>query len=255
MLYQFLNSNRKEILHRCQTKVSRRFAPTKAPAAMENGVPIFLQQLTDTLQAEAATSIRDTSQSQATPAPTPIGRAAAVHGGEMLRSGFSVDQVVHEYGDVCQAVTDLAFDLKNSITTDEFRTLNRCLDNAIADAVTAFAAGTQTIINDQAQTVHTRLNSFAQEQRRLVAIAQQAYAAIKTGNIGLSGATGGLLIHALEELRALADRILPEMRELTPVAAEAGIGNASILNVPPGEIPLEDSRAMRSAQFPPTPRP
>jgi hypothetical protein len=50
-----------------------------------------------------------------------------------------VDQVVHHYGDVCQAVTELAVRRGSSITTDEFRTLNRCLDEAIADAVTVFA--------------------------------------------------------------------------------------------------------------------
>lgn len=39
------------------------------------------------------------------------------------------------------------------------------------------------------------------------------YAAIKTGNVGLSGSTGTLLFHTLEELRSLADRTLPEIRQ------------------------------------------
>jgi hypothetical protein len=42
-------------------------------------------------------------------------------------------------GDVCQAVTELAIELQIPIGTDDFHTLNRCLDNAIASAVTEYA--------------------------------------------------------------------------------------------------------------------
>jgi hypothetical protein len=74
-----------------------------------------------------------------TPVLSEIGETAARHGRELLQHGFTVDQVVHDYGDLCQAVTDLAFENLSSIQIDEFRTLNRCLDNAIADAVTEFS--------------------------------------------------------------------------------------------------------------------
>jgi hypothetical protein len=120
-----------------------------------------------------------------------------LHGAELLRLGFSVDQVVHDYGDVCQSVTELAVEQESVISTDEFRTLNRCLDNAIADAVTSFARAHQNLINDQAKTLQDRLNSFGHEQRRLVDVAIKAYSAIKTGHVGFTGATGTLLVHAL----------------------------------------------------------
>ena len=48
-------------------------------------------------------------------------------------------QVIHGYGDVCQAVTELADETSARITADEFHTLNRCLDDAIAEAVTEYA--------------------------------------------------------------------------------------------------------------------
>ena len=50
--------------------------------------------------------------------------------------GFTVSQVVHDYGDVCQSITDLALQLNAPINVEDFRTLNRCLDDAIASAVT-----------------------------------------------------------------------------------------------------------------------
>jgi hypothetical protein len=212
MLHEFLTSNRQELILRCREKVAKRFAPSEIPAAVDHGVPLFLQQLVDTLRPEQLTLVRKVDEPQPTPAPTKIGRAAALHGTEMLRLGFSIDQVVHEYGDVCQSVTEMAVEQKTDISADEFRTLNRCLDNAIADAVTSFGAAHQSMINKQAETLHERMNYFSDEQRRLIDIAIQSYAAIKTGNIGLTGATGTLLIHALEELRSLAERTLPEIR-------------------------------------------
>jgi hypothetical protein len=106
----------------------------------------------------------------------------------------------------------MAVEQKAPIDIDEFRTLNRCLDNAIADAVTAHGSDHQISLKDDAATLQARLESFAAEQRRLVDIAVKAFSAIKTGNIGLSGATGALLLHALEELISLSTRTLPEIR-------------------------------------------
>jgi hypothetical protein len=212
MLHEFLRSHHRELIDRCKEKVAKRFGPAEPPATMDHGVPLFLQQLADALRTEQSTPTRSIVHPEPTPFDSEIGRAAAMHGAEMLSLGFTVDQVVHEYGDVCQSVTDLAVEKKIQISTDEFRTLNRCLDNAIADAVTSFGLARQIRINDQAEDLHTRLGAFADEYARLVDIAMQAFSAIKTGNVGLTGATGSLLVHTLMELRYLAERTLPEIR-------------------------------------------
>ena len=215
MLHEFLTSNRDLLVSRCRDKVAKRFQPTEPPATTDHGVPLFLQQLVDTLRDEQSTHVR-AFDSEPTPSPTAIGRAAALHGAELLRRGFSVDQVVHDYGDVCQCVTALAVEQDVPISTDEFRTLNRCLDNAIADAVASFGSARQTSIDHQAETLQQRLVVFADEQRRLIDIADQSFSAIKTGNIGITGATGTLLAHTLDELRSLTDRTLPEIRLAAP---------------------------------------
>jgi hypothetical protein len=216
MLHEFISSNRQELIRRCRTKVAARFEPTDTPAAVDHGVPLFLQQLVDTLRVEQTTTIRHDNDSEPTPAPTEIGRAAALHGTELLRLGYSVDQVVHDYGDVCQSVTALAVEQGIAISTDEFRTLNRCLDDAIADAVSSFGSGRQRLIDRQAESLQERLAYFAAEQRRLIDIAIHSLAAVKTGNIGLNGATGTLLNLALTDLRSLPDRTLPEIRFTSP---------------------------------------
>jgi hypothetical protein len=219
MLHDFLTTNRQVLVSRCREKVSKRFEPTEARATIDHGVPLFLQQLVETLRDEQNTGVRN-GDSEPTPAPTEIGRAAALHGAELLRQGFTVDQVVHDYGDVCQCVTALAVEQDVPISTDEFRTLNRCLDNAIADAVASFGSAHQTSIDRQAETLQQRLVVFAVEHRRLIDIAIHSLIAIQTGNIGTSGATGTLLTHALEELRSLSERTLPEIR-LAPSSAKA----------------------------------
>jgi hypothetical protein len=212
MLHEFLTLHRDELIARCRHKVAKRSTRPVLATALDHGVPLFLQQLVDTLRREQLTADRSDYEPQPAPADTEIGRAAAQHGADLLQLGFSMDQVVHDYGDVCQAVTGLAVEVKAPISTDEFRTLNRCLDNAIADAVTSFGAARQTLINDQAATLHERLSYFAEEQRRLIDIAIHSYTAIQTGNVGPTGATGTLLIHALDELRALGERTIPEIR-------------------------------------------
>jgi hypothetical protein len=218
MLHEFLSANRQLLIARCKEKVAKRFEPTATAATIDHGVPLFLEQLVETLREEQTTHVRVGVDTEPTPAPTKIGRSAALHGAELLRRGFSVDQVVHDYGDVCQCVTALAVEQSVPISTDEFRTLNRCLDNAIADAVASFGSGHQTSIDRQAETLQQRLVVFTSEHRRLIDIAVQAFAAIKTGNIGVAGATGTLLVHTLAELRSLTERSLPEIRLGSPVA-------------------------------------
>ena len=213
MLYEFLNSNRDELIKRCRDKVVHRVNAPEIRATLESGVPLFLQQLSDVLYAETMTTKRAAAgHDGALKEPTSIGRAASLNGADMMRAGYSIDQVVHGYGDVCQSITEMAIEQNVGISADEFRTLNRCLDDAIADAVTAYGSAHQSELNDQAEILHDSLDQFSKEQWRLLETAIQSFAAIKTGNIGVNGATGTLLIHSLEGLRALAERAVPAIR-------------------------------------------
>ncbi len=206
MLHEFLTENRLLLIARCREKVAKRFEPAETAPMIENGVPIFLEQLAETLKGEQTTGARY-GDSEPAPVRTAIGRTAALHGADLLRCGFTVEQVVHDYGDVCQCVTALAVERATPISTDEFRTLNRCLDNAIAGAVAAFGAASKESADARAQTLQQRLVDYIADHQRLNAIARQSFTAIKTGNIGPGGATGDLLTHTLKELDELTDRL------------------------------------------------
>ena len=213
MLHEFISANREELIRRCKEKVAERFKPARVPPAIDHGVPLFLQQLVEMLRTEQLSAVGSGSvKSKAILSSSEIARAAAIHGADLLHQGFTIDQVVHEYGDVCQSVTELAVEVDAHISTDEFRTLNRCLDDAIADAVRSWGLSRQIVINDRAISLQARLDAFENEHRRLIDMALRAFAAIRTGNVGLTGSTGALLHHAITELQRLAQLALSELR-------------------------------------------
>lgn len=124
-----------------------------------------------------------------------------------------MDQVVHDYGDICQAITELAKVRGELVTVDEFHTLNRLLDNAIADAVFSYGHHRDRSADALgAEDLHQRLGTLADQQRQLLDTALKALDALKAGNIGLMGATGTLLEDTLMKLRVLIDKSLPEIR-------------------------------------------
>src|SRR6476646_11859029 len=117
-------ANRDELIGRCLAKVAKRSThPPISTGEINRGVPLFLDQLCDELSL-GPSDIHE------------IRKSALEHGRDLLVRGFTIAQVVHDYGDVCQSITDLAVETRSAISADEFRTLNRCLDDAIAGAVT-----------------------------------------------------------------------------------------------------------------------
>ena len=49
MLHEFLSFNHHELIRRCRAKATERYKPSEIPAALDHGVPLFLQQLVETL--------------------------------------------------------------------------------------------------------------------------------------------------------------------------------------------------------------
>jgi hypothetical protein len=224
MLHTFLTANRDELIRRCRSKVAQRNSPPVTSSELKYGVPLFLQQLVEALRCEQADSAAGHAVMSGPWSKTPVAlessRTAAMHGEELATKGYSVDQVVHGYGDICQSITELATQMRAPITVEEFHTLNRLLDDAIADAVSSHGRHhdhSADIPGDPA--LHERMGSLADEQRKLLDTALKALEALKAGNIGLMGATGTVLEESLMKLRDLVDRSLPEIRLATGMTA------------------------------------
>jgi signal transduction histidine kinase len=200
MLHEFIALHRDEIIRRCRAKVALRSIPPPTVGEIDHGVPGFLGQLRDALCLGETTS----------PA---ISRSAIKHGHDLLRQGFTVSQVVHDYGDVCQAITELAVELNVPIGTDDFRTLNRCLDDAIAGAVTEYGRErNQSGVDRESERGSERLGFFAHELRNLLHTSLLAFEVLKTANVGVAGSTGTVLHRSLMAADALIARSLAEVR-------------------------------------------
>jgi signal transduction histidine kinase len=201
MLQEFIEIHRDEIIKRCRAKVATRSVPPPTEGEIDHGVPLFLDQLVAALRSGGAKLNPE------------ISKSAVLHGHDLLLQGFTVSQVVHDYGDVCQSITDLALEVNAPIGTDDFRTLNRCLDDAIAGAVTEFGRGRhQSGIDGEAARGSERVGFLAHELRNLTHTALLAFEALKTGSVGIAGNTGAVLHRSLLATRSLIVRSLGEVR-------------------------------------------
>lgn len=200
MLSQFVVEYRERILALTRQKVLIRMAPRPTESEIEHGIPLFLDQMTEVLKEHGPPG--------ATTDPK-IGRAAAGHGGDRMRVGFTVDQLVHDYGDVCQAITELAVDLNVPIATDDFRTLNKCLDYAIARAVTEFERQRE---RSQVDHENERTGRLAHEMGNALTTAKLTFYVLKQGKVAIGGSTGMLLERSLNALSEMLDRSIANVQ-------------------------------------------
>lgn len=201
VLHEFLSTNRAAIIARTRMKAVAGHAPPATKKELANDIPVFLDQLIGTLR-------RPHTCSDA------IGQSAIEHGRNLFKQGFTVAQVVHDYGDICQAVTELADETKAPITAVEFHTLNGCLDDAIAQAVTEYELQREQTITEMGMA---RSGELAHELRNALGAATLAFETIRRGSVGSSGSTAALLGRSLKRLTALVDSSVAHVR------LEAGI--------------------------------
>jgi len=208
--------------------------PTRAAteAQLSNGVPMFLEQLQRTLIAEEAgqqdESVRISGASSGDAGTaSQMSLSAAEHGRELWTLGYTVDQVVHDYGDLCQAITDMAVERDAPFSVNDFRTLNRCLDNAIASAVTHFSAQRDVMLaRKQVADANERLGSIVHELRNSLGTAVLATKALEVGNLPIAGATGGVLKRAHGALQILIEQMIDQVRD--QVVAPVGSARFSL---------------------------
>jgi len=219
-LVEFLKTNEKAVLARIEEKSSALAGARPASEVPKSGLPVFFKQLLHVLERTPTDAINlDVDEAgmvraaiaAATghPFDIEVAKAAGAYGRELQDLGYTLSHVVHAYGAICQAITEIAIEKKSAITTEEFRALNRCLDTAIAGAVTVFhAARTEDLSNRETQ----HLGFLAHELRNALAIVNTSLRLIKSGAVGFGGSIGQVLDRALKRQQELIDRSLAEVR-------------------------------------------
>jgi signal transduction histidine kinase len=200
MLYEFVHANRQEIIRRCRAKVAIRSIPPPSEAEIDHGVPLFLQQLVEALHLGGTSTAA-------------IGSSAGMHGHDLLLQGFTVSQVVHDYGNVCQSITELATERDVPISSEDFRALNACLDDAIARAATQYGRERdQSVIDHEAVRSNQHVGFYSHELRNLLNTALLAFEVLKSGQVSIGGSTGKVLHRSLLSAYDLVSRSLNEIR-------------------------------------------
>jgi signal transduction histidine kinase len=228
MLYEFLTQNRKEILDLTEEMSLDLAGVRPSSEQLKQGLPIFYKQLLNVLQVEAilpreipridkngivrAAKENDEpamSKAMGRPNEAVVATAAGLHGTELLRLGYTLSHVIHAYGAICQSITAVAMRKKEVITASEFHDLNRCLDVAIAGAVTEY----QALRNSQESNREVEhLGFLAHELRNALAQVSISIQMIKRGTVGFGGSTGQVLDRGLKRIEELIDRSLTEVR-------------------------------------------
>ena len=211
MLRDFVQSNREELISRSRAKVSARRSPSTSTDELEQGVPLFLTQLSETLRLDPAASPVSSGA---------IAAGAARQGRALLALGSTISEVAHGYADVCEAITELAVERRVPITAQECHTLTRCLDTAVAEAVTEYAR-----LRDEATAHHDleHRGEIAHALRNRLHTALLSLKVLEAGKVGASGGSAGaLLARSLAAIGDLADGMASELREEASPRTVAG---------------------------------
>lgn len=216
-MYKFLSNNRDELIARCKAAVALRPKRAATEPQLRHGVPMFLDQLERTLRAESDGHMDESMRLSGASggdalALSEMSVSATTHGKQLWELGYTLDQVVHDYGDLCQAITGLAVERDAPFSIDEFRTLNRCLDNAIATAVTEFGAQRDLILARRTADANERLGVIVHELRNSLGTATLAAKALEVGSLPISGATGTVLKRSHAALEVLIEELVSEVR-------------------------------------------
>jgi signal transduction histidine kinase len=174
-LHEFMREHRAAILERCARKIAR-----------GDDLPEYFDELVTALT-------RGTNG-----APR-----------RRFREGFDLSLVVHEYGAMCESITEEAMACNQPIEVREFWLLNQALDLGIAGAVERFTAERE-LAHDSSRASH--LGFIAHELRNALSIAIMSFDLIRKGKVPVQGRTAEILWRSQLNLRDLVGRLLTDVR-------------------------------------------
>ena len=209
MLCDFLKENREEIISICKKKVFNDSESKPTSALLDQGLPIFYDEVIGVLQRTAKAS-EAAIESKDFHIKNRITKGdAAEHGRESLRLGYSISQVVHSYGAICQSITEFVGTKSFNVEAQEFQDFNYSLDCAIAEAVTEFEdEQTKKVDKNEVE----RLGFLIHEIRNSLASVSLSYDMINSGRVGNKGATSQVMKLSLERMKKLMTGVEKEIR-------------------------------------------
>jgi signal transduction histidine kinase len=133
----------------------------------------------------------------------------SLHAAQRYRMGYPLADLVHDYGDLCTAITQIAEDAGETIDVVEYRIVNLCVDDAIASAVTEYLEQRDNHIEDQNSE---QLGFVAHELRNALNTATMSFDLLRKGQLNLHGHTAEVVARSQARLRRLIDKLVANVR-------------------------------------------
>lgn len=225
-LFSLLTERRQEILERCREKMNEVMGSRSSTQSLDEGLPILYEELVEVLRI----SLTDTSPEARHRFVTDTVKVSGSrkHAQESYRLGYTVSQLVHGYGCICQAITEFADEVDSPIRSTEFSQLNLCLDVAIAQAVSEFG---ELSLESAGKAESLRLGLLVHELRNYLSNAMMAHEMISRGGVGAAGATSLVLANAHQHMKYIVDRAMVEVRlKAEPIVERSRLQVFSLLS-------------------------
>jgi signal transduction histidine kinase len=196
VLHEFLSANRVAIVERTRAKLRAREGGSAREEELAGSISLFLDRLIDALRPSQ-------------PSGSAVAERAAERGRELLNRGFTVAQVLHEYGDLCEAITELGIVANVPVSASDFHLFNQCFHGAVGGAMNESTRGRDRSVADEGRA---RLEDLSHELRDTLGAAAISFEVIKKGNVGLRGSTAALHDRSLRRAIALVESSVAQVR-------------------------------------------
>src|SRR4051812_46396883 len=190
MLHDFIYAHRSEILEVCLSELKSQH-PDRLDGDLISGIPEFLDEVITQLVSDATPANKAEGLKRGT---------AALQGLQRKKQGFDIQRLIHDFGLVCQGITATAGKYDERPSAREFQIVNRCIDNAIAEAVEAF---TGQIRADEQFERAKELGMVAHELRNAVSNAMMGFQLIRRGRVPADGMTADVVERGLARIASV----------------------------------------------------
>jgi hypothetical protein len=232
LLHEFMSSRRHEILAACRDELQE----VESSDLLTHYIEDFFDETLRALRRDAG--IRE-SQS-----PLPFGsETAARFGADRQRAGVPVTHIPVLFAAISQALgkTGEKYDL--TISAEEYKLLNRCLDAGLATSVENFWRRDK---ERETQLITERFGFMAHELRNALGNANLAFKLIRAGNLDINGRTADVLARNLVRMEALVAQCLSSVRlevgatpELAPVRVASVLRSLEASAIPDRGIMIQ----------------
>jgi signal transduction histidine kinase len=202
-LHELLAAKRDDIMLRWKAQVQGTLVAESMPTfELVDHLPEFLEEIRAALRADAGlTSVGPTPEESS---------AAAGHGEQRLRLGFSLDSVVREYGALRTAIVATVIDAGGEVTFRELQVVFDSIITGIAHAVSEYSHQRDAELLRHA---NEHFAFIAHELRNPLGSAQMAFLLLKKkGQIAAEGRAVGALEQGLQQASELIDQTLNAAR-------------------------------------------